>query len=775
MTFNSRTRSGACAVALVLAAVPAAIPVARAGEAPIAAIDISGNTRITAETIAGQLGFAAGDAWSEAAADRALKTLFATGQYRDVAIRHEGARVRVTVAEAPILAGVSVTGAKDVAAKDVLAAATLKAGMPYTPAKARAEASRIVAMYKAQGRPETRVQPTATPRADGRIDLVLAISEGAVKRIDRIVLNGAAGLDERRLKDVMATTEAGWLDVVRSSSTLDESRFATDRALLLKTYRREGFADARIAEPKIASGAEGTSLVIDIEEGPRYLLAAPKLVSLIAGFEAASYADLAGGLSPGSAYDGDALDAMLERMAIRLAESGPAFAVVRLSLERDQAGRRVTPVFTFEPGRRLLVARIVISGNGATDERVIRAALSLAEGKPFSLALAKRDKARLEKLGLFKAVDIQTAAQPDAPEAVKVEVKVAEEDTRKIDWGIGYSSADGVMGDVSVTENNLLGTGTRLKAAIVASENRFETSLGFTEPHLFETPLAVGFDVLYRDSDRTAQSSYKMLTYGGDVRAALPLAENLTGSVRYGAFINEIHDVGPNASAAILQAIPGYPNATSASYLTSSIGTGLTYDTRDKARAPTTGTYLALTEDFAGVGGDVRYLKTTADARAYMPLSRDVTLGVRAVAGTIVGWGGDEVRLLDLFYKGGETVRGFAPSGIGPRDMGSANQDALGGMHYVAATSEARFALPYVPESTGLKGEVFADAGSLWGATKTAAALPGLAGATAAPRISVGAGLVWDSPLGAFRLDYAVPVVKQAFDKTQALSFGMVP
>lgn len=774
--FSERIRSRrrvAGSVALLLLGLPAWA--AASESARVGRIEISGNTRITAETIASGLTFKAGDDFDDAVADRALKALFATGLYRDVSISRSGETVAVRVEENPVVAAVTASGNSALATEAVLAAVTLKPGMPFTPAKAHAEASRIQALYRAQGRPDTSVEPAPAKRGDGRVDLAFVIREGAVKKIGRIAFIGNSAFSAARLKDLMATTEAGWLDFLRSSSTLEETRFAADRALILKAYRRDGYADATVSAPEVVKDgtAGGSVLQFRIEEGPRYALGPARIDSRIDGVDTSALAALVRAAA-GEVYDADKLDAALDRIALFLAEHGPDFAEARLVLERDTAGRIVEPVFRIEPGKRLTVARVVVLGNRVTNENVIRRDLSLAEGKPFSLALARRDKARLERTGLFKAVDIQATSTPE-PGMVRVEVIVTEDETRKVDYGIGYSSTEGITGDVAVSDNNLLGTGQRLKLSVAASEQRWQTSLAFTEPRLFDSEYSGGFDLLYKDADLTTTSSYQTRTYGGGVRVGVPLAEHLTGTVRYGLTMSEIHGVGPNASAAIREAIPGFPAATAASYLTSSIGTGLTFDDRDRARMPTSGTYLALSEDFAGAGGDVRYLRTMADARAYMPLGRDITLGARAVAGTIVGWGGDDVRLLDLFYKGGETVRGFAPSGIGPRDLASANLDALGGTTFMAATAEARFNLPYVPESTGLKGEVFADAGSLWGANKTAAGLPGLAGATPAPRASVGTGLVWDSPLGAFRLDYAVPVLKQGFDKTQALSFGMVP
>jgi len=238
---------------------------------------------------------------------------------------------------------------------------------------------------------------------------------------------------------------------------------------------------------------------------------------------------------------------------------------------------------------------------------------------------------------------------------------------------------------------------------------------------------------------------------------------------------NTIYAVGANASAAIKEAVPGFPDASSSTYYTSSVGYSLTYDTRDNKKRPTSGVYYSVSQDLAGLGGDVRYIRSVGEARGYYSVADGVTLVGRATGGSITGWGGEDVRLLDLFYKGNESVRGFALSGFGPRDTLSANQDALGGKMFFATTAELLFPVPGVPDDIGLRGAVFADAGSLWSVNKTAAQLPGLAGNALIPRASTGLGLAWESPLGNLRVDYAFPILKQPYDKTQPLSFGLMP
>jgi outer membrane protein insertion porin family len=341
-------------------------------------------------------------------------------------------------------------------------------------------------------------------------------------------------------------------------------------------------------------------------------------------------------------------------------------------------------------------------------------------------------------------------------------------------FGVGYSTTEGIVGDISLVERNLFGNGQWLRLKLAGSLTRMQADIGFTEPHFLGSNVAAGFDLFYKDIDYTDQASYKSQRIGGTLRARYPISDEWSVGTNYTFARNKLYDVGPGASAAIQEAA-GFPGASSNIYYTSSVGYSVTYDTRDNKRRPTSGVFYTVAQDLAGVGGDVRYIRSVGEARGYYAITDEITAMGRATGGIITGWGGQDVRLLDLFYKGNETVRGFASAGYGPRDTLSPNQDALGGKMFYSTTAELLFQIPGVPQDFGLRGAVFADAGSLWGLNATAAKQPGAVGSTPAMRASVGVGLAWDSPIGALRADYAFPIFKQPFDKTQNFSFGLMP
>src|SRR5581483_579855 len=479
-------------------------------------------------------------------------------------------------------------------------------------------------------------------------------------------------------------------------------------------------------------------------------------------------------VNPGSPYSQEAIEKSVEKMTLALSDQGQAAAQVRPVPKRDAAGRTIAVAFRIEEGPRIYVERIDIVGNQKTKDYVIRREFKVAEGDVVNAFLIERGRKRVQRLGFFKSVALHK--QPGSgPDKVVLTIEVVEDDTKNVSFGVGYSTTEGIVGDIALSERNLFGNGQTASVKLAGSLTRLQAELGFTEPHFLGSNVAAGFDLFYKDIDYTTQASYKSQKVGGDLRARYPISDEWSVGVNYAFTRNTLYDVGSNASAAIKEAVPGWPGSTSSTYYTSSVGYSLAYDTRDDKKRPSSGVYYSVAQDLAGLGGDVRYIRSVGELRGYYPVSDEITAVGRATGGMISGWGGQDVRLLDLFYKGGETVRGFAVAGIGPRDTLSANQDALGGTMFYSTTAELLFQIPGVPQELGLRGAVFADAGSLWGLNSTAAKQPGAVGSTPALRASVGMGLAWDSPIGALRADYAFPLVKQPYDKTQAFSFGLMP
>ena len=761
---------------LVLALLLCGLSERAAGAAEtIAAIEISGQRTVELETIRSHLKFAKGNAYDPAKVDQSIKALFATGIFSDVRIDRRGATVHVRVVENPIVAAISFEGQRAIDKPKLEPIVQLKPRMRYTAARGHADAVRLRDHYRRQGRLATTVEAKAVPSGEGRVDVVYVVKEGEVTKVDDISFRGNRAFSPAQLRDVISTSQSGWLDIFKSAAFYDPDRVDRDKELLRRHYLKNGFPDARVHAPQAVQNEEGTGYVITftIEEGDRYAFGAVSIDSKLPGVDTGGL-NSAVAVKSGTTFNLETVDKSVETLTLALSDRKQAFARVKAVQKRQPGARAIDIVFLVEQGPRVFVERIDIVGNKKTKDFVIRREFRISEGDAVNSFLIERGRKRVRALGFFKDVEV-AHKNGSAPDQVVLTLAVVEDDSNNLSFGVGYSMAEGVVGDISLTERNFLGNGQWLRLNLSGSTTRLQADIGFTEPRFLGSNVAAGFDLFYKDVDYTTQASYKSLKAGGSLRLGYPIDENWSTGVNYTFVRNQIYDVGSLASTAIKEAVPGFPNTNSNTYYTSSVGYSLTYDTRDNKKRPSSGVYYTAAQDLAGLGGDVRFVRTVAEARGYYAVSEDVTAMGRATGGIITGWGSQDVRLLDLFYRGGETVRGFATAGIGPRDTQSANQDALGGRMYYGTTAELLFKIPAVPDDLGLRGAVFADVGSLWGVNRTGASVPGLAGNTPALRASVGMGLAWDSPLGNLRVDYAFPVAKQPFDKTQALSFGLRP
>ena len=738
----------------------------------IARIDVTGNHTVSSEAIRAHVKLGKDNAYTPAQVNEALKSLFATGLFSDVKIDRRGTTLLVSVQEHPIVDSITFEGNANADKSKLELLIQLKARGRYTPAKAHADALKMRNFYRSQGRLTTEVEPKAIVGADGKVKLVFAVKEGEVTKVDSIAFAGNRAFSERQLRDVITTSQSGWFDILKMAAFYDAERIEYDRELLRQFYLKNGFPDARVVSAEATKNAQGTGYAITftIEEGERYTFGPVTIQSKITKVDQAALQSNVT-IKTGSTYNAEQLEKSIERMTLALSDQGHASANVRVVPKRDQGGRTISMEIDVEEGPAVYVERIEIVGNTQTKDFVIRRELRFAEGSPVNAFVLERGRKRVQALGFFKKVTLKK--KPGSrPNSVVVTVEVVEDDARHFAFGAGYSTSEGIVGDISVVDRNLFGNGQSLRVKLAGSAARLQAELGFTEPHLLGSNFAGGFDLFYKDLDHTRQASYKSQRIGGNLRLGYQITDEWSASVNYDLSRNTIYDVGANASAAIKEAVS---DSVSNTYYTSAVGYSLTYDTRDNKKRPRDGAYYTLAQDLAGVGGDVRYVRSVGEARGYYPVSDEVTAVGRTTGGIITGWGGQDVRLLDLFYRGAESVRGFATSGFGPRDTLSANQDALGGRMFLATTAELLFQIPGVPQDIGLRGAVFADAGSLWGVNRTAASLPGLAGNALTPRASVGVGVAWDSPIGALRVDYAYPILKQPFDKTQALSFGLMP
>jgi outer membrane protein insertion porin family len=765
------------------------VPVALVGAVPTAAlaqgatvrdIRVEGNRRVEPETVRSYLRFQVGGPYDAGRVSQSIQSLFATGLFRDVRIEREGSTVVVTVVENPIVNQVAFEGNSEVDTATLTAEVQLKPRSVFTESRARADAQRILDVYRRQGRFAASVEPKLIELEQNRVNVVYEISEGSATKVRGIAFSGNRAFSDSQLRDIVSTTQAGWFDFLKGTSVYDPDRVSLDRELLRQYYLKNGYADVTVVagNAELAPDGSGFFITYTIEEGPRYKFGAVTIDSALPSIRTnvlnAEILTVAG-----EVYNASNIDKTVEKLTLAVAEQGFAFARVRPRAVPDQASQTIGITYQIDEGPRIYIDRIDIVGNTRTKDFVIRREFRLAEGDAYNPLLVDRAKKRLQALGLFKTAEVKRRPG-SSNDRVILDVEVVEQSTGELSFGAGYSTAEGVIGDISLTERNLLGNGQFLRLKLGGSLERAQVDLSFTEPRFLDRNLSAGFDLFYKQVDQSDSSGFQNRTAGGSLRFGFPLAESLWMQTSYTLAQNEIFDVDPNASRAIQEA--GARNGGES--LTSSLGLSLTYDQRNHPKNPNRGYFLQLSSDFAGLGGDVEYVRVQGEARAYYPLTESITLVSRATAGHIQGWGSEDILLTDLFFRGGETVRGFDKAGYGPRDLNT--DDALGGTTYWAVNVEARFPLPFIPNELGMSGAVFADAGSLFGSTDFAKnenkkCIPNDPAAVnktlcladdATIRASVGASLIWNSPVGPLRLDFAHALLKEDYDKDQFFRFG---
>ena len=758
----------------LLGGVATLVPSGPALAQPTSSIIVEGNRRVEAETIRSYFRTRPGERLDAVKIDEGWKALLATGLFEDVRINQSGGRLIVTVVESAVINRIQFEGNRAVKDEQLSAEIQSKVRGSFSRSIVRSDVQRIVDIYRASGRYDVRVDPKIIELPNGRVDLVFEITEGRKTTVRTINFVGNRAFSSGRLRDSIKSAETGLLSFFKSTDTYDADRVEADKELLRRFYLRNGYADVRIvsAVSEFDPAQRGFIVTFVIEEGEYYRFAAIDIQSNVREVDPARLRSTLR-MSSGGTYNADLVEKTVELMAIELAKSGYAFAQVRPRGDRNPEARTVGVVFVIDQGARAYIERINVRGNTRTRDHVIRREFDLAEGDAYNHALIDRAERRLKNLNYFRTVRI-TSEQGSAPDRVIVNVDVEEQSTGEFSVAGGYSTSDGFMAEVSVAERNLLGRGQFAKAAVQYGQRARGFELSFVEPYMLGYRLAFGVDFFSKQVLPSTFQAYESLTTGGGFRFGIPLNEELNLQLRYAVYQQEITlgdtlncfppgSIVPSggvctpASAALRQA------ATAGPTLVSMVGYTLGYNTLDNNRNPTKGLLIELKQDLAGAGGDVNFLRSTADARAYYNIWSDLVAMFRVQGGHVTSWGGQTLRMLDHFFMGPNLVRGFSQAGIGPRDANSATLDALGGTLYWGATLELQYPLFFAPRDFGMKAAIFADAGSLWdyrGITSFGGQTINVVSNDMIIRSSVGAGLIWESPFGPIRFDYAVATTK---------------
>lgn len=783
--FRIMSLGGWRVLALLAVIIPAATAIDTVAFAPAALaqgvvrdIRVEGNRRVEPETVRSYLQFNVGDAYDGGKVDGSLKALYGTGLFSDVNIDREGTTVVIRVVENPVINQVAFEGNSEVETDTLRSEVQTKPRAVFTRARVQADVQRILDVYRRQGRFAASVEPKVIEIEQNRVNLVFEITEGGATKVKGITFTGNYAFSDSQLRDIISTTQTGWFDFLKGTSIYDPDRMSLDRELLRQYYLKNGYADATVVAANAELDSDGSGFFVNfaIEEGQRYNFGAITVENSLQGLNPNGLnAEIL--TEQGDIYNAADIDKSVEKLTLAAAEQGYAFARVRPRANPDTASRSISVVYAIDEGPRIYIERINVSGNERTKDHVIRREFRLAEGDAFNPMLVDRAKKRLNGLGFFKSVEVKRRPG-SAEDRVVLDVELVEQSTGELSFGAGYSTSEGVIGDVSITERNLLGNGQFLRLKLAGSFERLQVDLSFTEPRFLDYNMSAGFDLFHKEIDQSRESGFSSKRTGGGVRIGFPISENLWMQTGYALDISsiEIDTDGQRVNALVEEEIIRNGDET----ITSAANTTLTYDKRNHPKNPTSGYYLQVGGEFAGLGGDVQYGRLSAEARGYYPITEKITFVGRAVAGHIQGWGDEDIRLNDLYFRGGETIRGFDRGGFGPRDLVSG--DSVGGQTYWATTAEVRFPFPFVPDELGLGGAVFADAGALFGANDLAESL-NAAGQNSNGRLfeladdstirsSVGGSILWNSPVGPLRMDFAKALTKEKYDEEQFFRFG---
>ena len=753
----------------------------------------------------------------------------------------QGSR-RAAVAQGPVINRVVIEGNKRVEKGLIESDLQMRARMPYSQAAVDADVQRILEVYRRSGRGLAQVTPRIVDLPNGRVDVVYTIVEGDKTGVKEIRFVGNNQISSSRLRGIMQTTEMNLLSFLKNSDVYDPDRIAADLELIRRYYLKNGYADFHVVSSDVTfdPNAGGYIVTISVDEGQQYRVGSVNVDSRIPEISADTVSgDVA--TSAGSVYNADAVEKSLQAMTTNVARRGYAFAQVRPVGTRDPATGTINLGYVIEEGPRVYIERINVRGNTRTRDYVIRREFDLGEGDAYNKVLVDRAERRLNNLGFFKRVRISNEPG-SAPDRVVVNVDVEDQSTGAFSISGGYSTADGFIGEVAVSETNFLGRGQFVRLAGQLGQRTNGVDFSFTEPYFLGYRMAAGIDLFSKFTDQTKYARYENRVTGGQLRLGLPFTEEFSVTLRYSLFQQDLkipNDYKQPYNDCSLP-LPGYtvlnangtPNRffcegngeaslaikeSQGRTLTSLAGLTFNYNTLDNNKDPRNGFYAEVKTDFAGLGGDSRYFRATGDIRYYRELWEDIVGIARVQGGHIVGFGdkgtagsGGDLRIVDQFFLGPSLVRGFETNGIGPRDISSydTNANALGGTTYYGGSLEVQFPIFGLPRDLGLKGAIFADAGSLFGYKGPTtfdvngnSIIDGYSptlGCQRDPNVSqecivvrdsktirssVGASILWSSPLGPIRFDYAIALSKDdgilaangakiGGDRTQAFRFS---
>lgn len=813
----------------------------------IKTITVEGSQRLEPDTVRSYIDLKPGQSYNREALDQALKALFATELFADVQIRDNAGALVIQVKENPVINRIVLEGNKRLKEDKIRPEIRLAPRQIFSRSKVRADVARIIELYRRQGRFAATVEPKMVPQSQNRVDVVFEIVEGPKSKVRKINIIGNKEFSDGRLRGEMATKQTGLTKIFSSGTSYDPDRMSYDQQKMRQFYLTEGYADFRVISAVAELTPDKRDFIITyvVEEGQRYKFGDVDVDSDIRDVKPETLKPLVK-MRKGQWYNAKQVEDTVDTLSETAGLLGYAFADVRPEFNRDKEALTMSVTFKVADAPRVYVERIDINGNTHTKDKVVRREFRLAEGDAFNSFRVKRSRDRIQSLGFFQEKLEIEQKRGSAPDKVILEANVEEKSTGELQVSAGYSSLENFIVSLSIRERNFMGKGQEVRASVDYSRYSKSVEIGFTEPYVFDKNIAVGFDIFRRDynsfrfvSGNDRDTTYEQSTTGFQLRAGVPLTEFMSLALRYGLSFDDVtldrRTYYFNGACDPLLA-GRYLCDAIGKRTTSSVGYSLVFDNLNNRIRPSAGHRVVFGQDFAGLGGSTRYIRTSVNAKKYWGLGSGFIFSVGGEAGYIKGLG-QQVRLTDRFFLGEPQIRGFDIRGVGPRvirtfyDVNSNppapqtgrnnnTDDSLGGDKYYLGRLELEIPLGSGGRELGLRPSIFADAGAVWGGrrpvttgldrfgglanlsyevrcqdasgnvtsslNKTGACgagetlvsqIPPFAeeytGNSAKPRLSVGFGINWNSPFGPFRIDIAKALLKEPGDDTKLFSFNV--
>jgi outer membrane protein insertion porin family len=740
----------------------ASAPEATTPSETIRSIKVVGNQRLEAETVLSYIAFHVGDPYSREAGDTALKALYATELFADVQIKDENAGdLVIQVRENPVVNRIVLEGNKRLKNDKIMPEIKLSPREIFTRSKVRADVGRIIELYRRQGRYAATVDPQMVLLDQNRVDVVFEIHEGDKSKVRRINIIGNEHFSDSQLKGQMATKESTFTHLLSSGTSYDPDRMAYDQQKMRQFYLTQGYADFRVVSAVAELTPDKKDFIITyvVEEGKRYKFGDIDVQSDIRDLKPDQLKPLIK-MRKGDWYNAKTVEDTVDSMTETAGLLGYAFANIDPDFNRNGDTLTMGVTYKVNQSPRVYVERIDVNGNTLTQDKVVRREFRLSEGDAFNGYSVKRSRDRIRSLGYFQD-KLEIDQKPgSAPDKVVLEANVQEKSTGQLQVSAGYSSLEKFIVSLSIEQNNFRGKGQTVRASADWSAYSKSVSAGFTEPFLFDKNLALGFDIFRRDyrsfdytgSGNDRNTTYNQTTTGFQVRLGIPLTEYWTLATRYGLSQDKVsldkstyYSTDANGNLVCDPVVAGrYLCDAVGNRTTSSVGYSLVYDNLNNRITPTSGNRFVFGQDFAGLGGSVKYIRATVQDDKYFNVGSGFVLNVHGEGGYIQAYGakryddaGDEIdriRLTDRFYLGEPQLRGFSIRGVGPRVIrysiasggttvdysknGKLQDDALGGRAYYMGHLELQIPLGSGAKEAGFKPSIFADAGSVFGVNK---------------------------------------------------------